>query len=890
MCLLTHLVSMGTTYYVSSNGNDSNSGTSASSPWRTMDRAQQIVSSLLPGDKILFERGGTYRGQLSLTRSGTQGQPIEISDYGAGELPIISGNVLTSSWMQYSGSIYRTPVSMGVKYLFSNGSFQTLARTPNSGWFRVMTSSKTQLTSPDIVQGNDYWTGGELVLRTTNWCYENATITANTGNSLTYSSFVYNPGNYAWGFFLRNKLAALDMEGEWYHDVNAGMLYFWAPNGVDPSSLSMEAGVFDYGVKVGSWSFPISNISISNIRFTGQKKAGVKTEGGCQYISVLNCEFTKLYHGVDSYSGNFNRYDNNRFWNTYATAVHALDNNTSVNYNKLDDIALIAGSGETFFGYYGIQVGGSNNVVRGNRLNNIGYSGIFCDSNALVELNFIKGHLSTLNDGGGIYWDSGSGVTVQDNIAMDPFGNMESVAMNYQTNVKISMGMYFGNSAITGARIRRNTAIRCEVGIIVDHTMASSDNQITDNVLFSNRNMQIGFADYSNTNGAAAVPPYAVPNYNDVFSGNTCYAMSNTQYIAQFVNVWYDGVDFGTFTNNKYYNPWRLNAFTLEKFIPSYSRTFYDLSQWITMHGGETGATGNTTARTYPDGVDDHIIVYNDSLTQQTKSIDGIWFDLDGDQYVNSITLEAFRSKVLVRAAGSLQGKVMLQGPMNGTAMSDDLSSLGFLPIVDPYPQLGYQHVGGVTAERIVAGAPASDLIVDWVVIEFRNTSNNALVSYSRSALVQRDGDIVDVDGTSPVQLPKVSGQHYIAIRHRNHLGIMTASPISPVNGVYTVDFTGPTPTWGVNAQTDANGMKAMWAGDCTMDDMLKYSGANNDRDVILSAIGGVVPTATISGYRSEDVNMDGVVKYVGPSNDRDPLLVNIGGTVPANVRVAQLP
>jgi hypothetical protein len=50
---------------------------------------------------------------------------------------------------------------------------------------------------------------------------------------------------------------------------------------------------------------------------------------------------------------------------------------------------------------------------------------------------------------------------------------------------------------------------------------------------------------------------------------------------------------------------------------------------------------------------------------------------------------------------------------------------------------------------------------------------------------------------------------------------------------------------------------------DVNRDGMVKYVGANNDRDPILQAIGGTVPTGTLSGqYRSEDLNLDGVVKY----------------------------
>ena len=54
--------------------------------------------------------------------------------------------------------------------------------------------------------------------------------------------------------------------------------------------------------------------------------------------------------------------------------------------------------------------------------------------------------------------------------------------------------------------------------------------------------------------------------------------------------------------------------------------------------------------------------------------------------------------------------------------------------------------------------------------------------------------------------------------------------------------------------------------------------------------IGGTVPTATVTGYWSEDVNMDATVKYAGGANDRDPILVNVGGTVPTATRTQQLP
>jgi hypothetical protein len=81
-----------------------------------------------------------------------------------------------------------------------------------------------------------------------------------------------------------------------------------------------------------------------------------------------------------------------------------------------------------------------------------------------------------------------------------------------------------------------------------------------------------------------------------------------------------------------------------------------------------------------------------------------------------------------------------------------------------------------------------------------------------------------------------------------------------------------------------------MWAGNATPDEKLSYAGQTNDRDPILSVVGGSLPTGTVVGYYLEDTNLSGVVKYTGAANDRDIILSNIGGTVPTATRQEQMP
>ena len=249
----------------------------------------------------------------------------------------------------------------------------------------------------------------------------------------------------------------------------------------------------------------------------------------------------------------------------------------------------------------------------------------------------------------------------------------------------------------------------------------------------------------------------------------------------------------------------------------------------------------------------------------------------------------------IVRPRLSVRVKAMLEGPYVPAAglMHDSLRTQGLIPLTEPYTALAYAHVGGggETTTPTVLAVSGSNAIVDWVVVELRDADTASIVNATRCALLQRDGDIVGTDGTSPVQFDLPVGDHHIAVRHRNHLGTMSASPQRISIAPKTCDLTLPgTATYGTEGRKNINGVMALWTGNTTVNGQLQYTGSGNDRDPILLAIGGSVPTNFITGYRIEDTNLDGVVKYIGAANDRDIILQSIGGIVPSNTRVAGLP
>ncbi|HRH68504.1 MAG TPA: hypothetical protein PLB89_03260 [Flavobacteriales bacterium] len=266
--------------------------------------------------------------------------------------------------------------------------------------------------------------------------------------------------------------------------------------------------------------------------------------------------------------------------------------------------------------------------------------------------------------------------------------------------------------------------------------------------------------------------------------------------------------------------------------------------------------------------------------------------------------------------------KVFLQGPLVTTpsvSMTDGLRAGGSIPTQAPYfyltqtsaqPPVPYIasvyptiYAGPVGGPDIVENEfpilNASDLavtgaqaIVDWVVVEARHGTTNAPLR-SWVMLVRKDGSVVNPVGVlqaNPTLYMPMKNVKF-AIRHRNHLGAMTANAIDVVGTPITVDFTSTaTALYGTNPTYIAGGKRALWAGDCSGDGIVSYSGANNDRDKVLSAIGGIIPTNFVDGYRSEDVNMTGRTLYTGAANDRDMILSVIGGVVPTATRTQQLP
>ncbi len=584
------LSASATVYYVSPSGDDSNNGTTQTTAWRSIDRVNQLAFSLQPGDQVLFKRDGVYRGEVIIGSNGTAAQPVTFGAYGTGNLPVIKGSELVSAWSVFQGNVYVADVTGPVYQLYVGGQRMTPARFPNTGWLRNSQGGGTQMQSADLVQPNGFWTGATAVVRSSSSSFDTLRVSGFNNGTLTFTSPTMNMGNDPWGFYMTGKLDQLDAAKEWYFDKAAQKLYLWAPGGVDPNSLTVEASIYRTGVNC-YWQR--HDMVVQDLAFRHQWLAGVLNDGASK-VTVTGCDFQWLFHGIRS-AGNNSTYTNNTFRNTYATGAAVFDDNSEISNSTFTNIATVDGAGESTWGYFGIRTTGSGVSIRNNRLDTIGYIGIIAESDALVEKNVIRHPLATMNDGGGIAIDHADGLIIRDNIISDPIGSFANGApLIAPHNEHMGIGIYFGNTSVKNTTAQRNTVYNCpQSGIHVDHTMVTTGLKIKDNVFFNN-GVQITVSDYSNATGTGAAAPYYVPNYNDVYSGNVMYCLKKDQLaMLQYNCHGATPVDFGTYTNNRYFNPYNELNIKVINFVSGAPR-YYALERWQAEKNEDAGSTRST--------------------------------------------------------------------------------------------------------------------------------------------------------------------------------------------------------------------------------------------------------------------------------------------------------
>jgi hypothetical protein len=201
-----------------------------------------------------------------------------------------------------------------------------------------------------------------------------------------------------------------------------------------------------------------------------------------------------------------------------------------------------------------------------------------------------------------------------------------------------------------------------------------------------------------------------------------------------------------------------------------------------------------------------------------------------------------------------------LEGPFNGTSLNNSLYSSGLLPLSQPYNFTPWSYPGS----EGVAVIPNAN-VVDWVLIELRDAVNAGSATVGtriarQAAFLLSDGSIVGMDGFSDLIITAtITNNLFAIVWHKNHLGVMSAVPVTPSGGIYSYDFTtGTGQAYGVNAQKQlAVGKWGMFSGD---------GDANNTVNTT-DKIGVWTPNAGKKGYLNADFNRNGQVSNQDKNN-----------------------
>lgn len=198
----------------------------------------------------------------------------------------------------------------------------------------------------------------------------------------------------------------------------------------------------------------------------------------------------------------------------------------------------------------------------------------------------------------------------------------------------------------------------------------------------------------------------------------------------------------------------------------------------------------------------------------------GIGKDFEITYTPNSLLLSVIATETQANLKIWLEGPYQVAGYME-TALNDS----NWLPLNQPFGGAPWNYSGAESATEIPGD------IVDWVLVELRSDTTAASKVAARAGWVNSEGLVMDLDGVTPLTFPVASGNYYAVVRHRNHLGVMSASALPLGTSSELYDFTvSQSQAYGSNSLKQLEtGVYGMIAGDGNADSNVDA----NDRDFV---------------------------------------------------------
>lgn len=644
--LLISISARAETYYIKTGGSDAADGLTDATAWGTITKVNTTwaAGTFAPGDSILFNKGNSFYGTITITESGTAGSPIYIGSYGTGADPIITGFQTLSSWTDAGGSIYYATLSSAddtTTMVTVDGVHTAMGRYPDSGTNLTFESHSTTVSITDTGIGDATdWAGADIVINKNWWILERARIKDHTGDVFTYQVYSGSSTSYVVDdryYFIQNDLRTVTATNEWWHDYANSRLYIYG----NPATKTVKAAALNYLINVGTNS---DYITIDGLNLQGSIRHAINIGnelgfyGNNNNIIVKNCniDFAGLC-GISAWVNNVAsavcEFDGNTISHTGANGIFFRGNNIIVTDNTISYAGVVPGLSFKGNDNQGISAQGSATpstiTISRNIVTHTGYNGIgvYYSVTGTTSYNYVAYAMQLLDDGGGIYYGSYSAYerTIDHNIVLYS-------GRNNTANAYIARGIYLDSGA-DAATITNNT---------VAHTLASGlnfhsgdNNEVHDNLCYDNG--------YDFTFPIAQIQLYKDTDYPSC-TGND---ISRNQFIAKLANQYSflesgfsaaEAILLGVTDSNYYARPIDNDS------VMYYQSIERPLTTWQTFSSQDAHSTQGT--QTVAD-TSEFYFEYNNSLVAVTYTLTEPKIDIEGNQYTYEFTLQPFESIVL---------------------------------------------------------------------------------------------------------------------------------------------------------------------------------------------------------------------------------------------------
>lgn len=552
--LLLYIKSVAqTTYYVSSDGNDTLAGSSPATAWKTIDRVNNGINTMQPGDAVLFNKGDEFRGEIIISRSGTATANLKFDSYGTGAVPILNAAEVITGWTSPGNNIWVADYQGGLNSLnnfFINGVPQQIGRYPNAnaangGYLKIKSSTSPMNLSSDSLTALPDLTGATAVVRARIFILNKPVIQSKTGNTINFSGtgagYSLTPG---YGFFIQNHRTTLDQQGEWYFDAAARKIYLFSTT--DPNHLLTEAPAQENNIRANQ----VNYFQIRNLLFKNSNTYGVKIEKSTG-VMIGNCVFRNLHNAIWADEIQLANVNDNIITGTNNNAIYITGLNFTANFNTIKNTGLRAGMGnEKNNQYNAMNIVGSDATASNNRIDSVGYIGIrFEGSNLTISNNVIAHFTLTKSDAGGIYSFKGFAPVkygygnnlVSGNVIHDAYPNMYG-SLSTAVNPNYAVGIYLDNNSHQNT-VTGNTVYNIQgAGFMIN--IGGRMHKVEQNTF------------YNNLYGFACYPDTAVANKQNRIVKNIYFSKSMPQQIGhlQALNA-AKIASIGTIDSNYYSQP-----------------------------------------------------------------------------------------------------------------------------------------------------------------------------------------------------------------------------------------------------------------------------------------------------------------------------------------------